>query len=79
MINPNDIHYAYDTHGYMLYYKDKPIGGAGIDKSAKGCSANLKLFREQAEIDKQRILNGIDHRYLVEIERIDKEETNNEC
>ena len=74
-IHPNDIHYSYNTRGYMMYYKDKPIGGAGISKEAKGCRANLKLFREQAEIEKRRIVNGIINRYMLkEIQKIDEEE-----
>lgn len=76
-INPTDIHYEYDTRGYMLYYKDKPIGGAGIAKSAKGCRANLKLFRESAEAEKRALLNGRGSAYmLAAIKEIDeKEET----
>lgn len=52
-MNANDLSYSYDTKGYMMYYKGKPIGGAGIDKYAKGCKANLKLFKEQAELTKK--------------------------
>lgn len=76
MINANDISYSYNTRGYMLYYKGKPIGGAGIDKNAKGCRSNLKLFKEQAELDKRAILNGYAKRYLDVIADIDKEEKN---
>lgn len=74
-INPSDISYAYSTKGYMMYYKGKPIGGAGIDKSAKGNRGNLKLFKQQAELEKQRILNGIISKYMLkEIQKIDEEE-----
>ena len=72
-INPNDIHYSYNTRGYMMYYKDKPIGGAGISKDAKGCRANLKLFREQAELEKRRIVSGFEHRYDKAIQKIEEE------
>lgn len=78
-IRAEDIHYSYDTRGYMLYYKGKPIGGAGISKEAKGCRANLKLFRNGAEFDKNSILRcseggrGSNNRYIVEIERIENE------
>lgn len=75
-INPKDIHYSYDTRGYMMYYKDKPIGGAGLGKGVKGCRANLKLFREQAEIEKRRILNGVISNYMLEqIQKINEEES----
>lgn len=75
MVNANDISYSYNTKGYMFYYKGKPIGGAGIDKNTKGCQSNLKLFKEQAELDKRAILNGYAKRYLDAIADIDKEET----
>lgn len=55
---PAELRYSYNTKGYMLSYMGKPIGGAGIDKYAKGSRANLKLFRECAEHDKQRIIRG---------------------
>ena len=74
-INPNDIHYSYDTRGYMMYYKDKPIGGAGLAKGVSGCRANLKLFKQQAEVEKRRIVNGIISEYMLkQIQKIDKEE-----
>lgn len=76
-IDEKDLWYEYSTRGYTLYYKDKPIGGAGILTSAKGCRANLELFKEQAKKDKQAILNGCDKPYLEAIAEIQKEETNN--
>ena len=76
IINPSDIHYSYDTRGYMMYYKGKPIGGAGLGKGVSGCRANLKLFKEQAEIEKRRIVNGIISEYMLkEIKKIDEEES----
>lgn len=75
-INPSDIHYSYDTRGYMMYYKGKPIGGAGLGKGVSGCRANLKLFKEQAELEKRRIVNGLISKYMLEaIQKIDEEET----
>ena len=74
-INPDDVYYTYSTRGYMMYYKGKPIGGAGIAKSAKGCRSNLKLFKDLAESTKQRICSGFVDAYMKEqIEKIDKEE-----
>lgn len=82
MIRAEDIHYEYDTRGYMMYYKNKPIGGAGIDKYAKGCRSNLKLFRDCAEETKRKILAGYIDNYMRDrIREIDKEmetESNNE-
>lgn len=75
MINPNDVHYEYSIRGYMVYYKNKPIYSAWIDKSAKGCISNLKLFREQAELAKRQIINGfVDQHTRERIETIDREE-----
>lgn len=76
-ISASDIHYEYNTRGYMMYYKGKPIGGAGIGKEAKGCRANLKLFRDYAESTKRSILNGHIDAYMRDaIEKIDAEERN---
>ena len=72
-IDPKDIHYEYSTRGYMLYYKDKPIGGAGIASSAKGCRSNLKLFKDLAEKAKRDVLNGYEPRMQTEIRRIQAE------
>lgn len=77
-IDEKDLWYEYSTRGYMLYYKDRPIGGAGISKSAKGCRDNLKLFKEQAEMDKRAILKGYGQRYLEVIAKIQKEAIHNE-
>lgn len=72
-----DFHYSYDTRGYMIYYKGRPIGGAGIDKSAKGCRLNLKLFRDYAESEVKSICAGyVSPHMLDEIKKIDSEELN---
>ena len=74
MIDPDDIHYEYNSRGYMMFYKGNPIGGAGISKEAKGHRSNVKLFREYAQSTKGRICAGyIDRFMLEEIERIDSE------
>lgn len=71
MINPNAITYTYTRNGYMLYYKDRPIGGAGTDNE-KAHLSNLKLYKEQAELEKQRLLNGICNKYMLDaIQEID--------
>lgn len=73
-INSEDISYAYDTRGYMMFYKGKPIGGAGISKYAKSHRGNLKLFRDAAEATKNQILRGcIDEFMRNEIIKIEKE------
>ena len=77
-IRAEDIRYTYDTRGYMMYYKGKPIGGAGIDRSAKGCRSNLKLFRELAEVTKRNILAGYEQRMQDEIRKIQQEEKDGE-
>lgn len=71
-----DIHYTYSTRGYMMYYKDQPIGGAGIDKYAKGCRSNLKLFKESAEATKRGLVAGRGDTYMkaciMEIDRAEE-------
>ena len=70
-----DIHYSYNARGYMMYYKGQPIGGAGIDKSAKGSSSNLKLFRQNAEATKRTLLAGGGDAYMkAAIQAIDRAE-----
>lgn len=68
-----DIHYEYNTRGYMMYYKGEPIGGAGIDKRAKGSRGNLKLFKAAAEATKRELIAGRGNYYMkseiVAIER----------
>jgi len=74
--DPNELHYEYNTKGYMLFYKGKAIGGAGIDRHAKGCRSNLTLFRDMAEQDKNAILAGRgQNRYLYEMSKIDEQKT----
>ena len=73
-ISESDIHYEYNTRGYMMYYKGKPIGGAGISKEAKGCRSDLKLFRDIVESTKRKILAGhIDAHMRDVIRKIDEE------
>ena len=58
----------------MLYYKGKPIYGAGILKSAKCCRSNLKLFKQEAELEKRKICSGFISEYMrMQIEKIDNE------
>ena len=58
MINPNALTYTYTSRGYTMYYKGLPIGGAGTDTEKKPHRSNVRLYKELAEIDKQRLLNG---------------------
>lgn len=68
-----DISYSYNTRGYMMYYKGKPIGGAGISKTAKGCRSNLKLFKDAAEATKRQLLRGTGDSYMkAQIKAIDE-------
>lgn len=57
-MNKSELTYSYGTRGYTVFYKGKPIYGVGIDKSAKGCKSNLKLFKQQAEMEISNILNN---------------------
>lgn len=65
-ISETDVYYTYNTRGYMLYYKNQPIGGAGISKYAKGCRSNLSLFKELGEATKRDLLNGRANNFMWE-------------
>ena len=65
-IDPKDLHYEYDSRGYMIYYKNKPIGGAGISKNAKSHPSNIKLNKNSAEATLQGILHGRIDRYMLD-------------
>ena len=65
-IKPEDIHYEYDSRGYMMYYKGFAIGGAGIDKYAQGCRSHVKLFKECAVQTKRNILSGYIDKYMLD-------------
>ncbi len=65
-IDPTDIHYEYTNRGYMLYYKNKPIGGAGINKRSKSTKSNTSLFKSLAESTKQSILHGRIDKYMLD-------------
>lgn len=70
-----DISYSYDTRGYMMYYKGRPIGGGGIAKDAKGCRSNLSLFRHYGEVTKKELVAGRGNAYMCAcIMAIDYEE-----
>lgn len=78
-IKESDIHYEYNSFGYMMFYKGKPIGGAGVSKSCyskkRASRSNTKLFRDYAEATKRQILNGhIDKYMLDEIKKIESGE-----
>ena len=70
-----DITYTYNTRGYMMYYKDRPIGGGGIAKDAKGCRSNIRLFRHYGETTKRELVAGGGSKYMKDlILAIDKAE-----
>jgi len=78
-INPEDITYDSDSTGYMMYYKGKPIGGAGSLPSDKkkhwrNVSKDVSMYGGMAETMRQNILNDNMGRGMREaIEEIDAE------
>ena len=58
MINPNALTYTFSTVEYKMYYKGIYIGGAGTNKE-KAHYSNRKLYKELAEVEMQRLLNGV--------------------
>ena len=72
MFNPDNLSYSYDKKGYKLFYKGVCIGGAGISKEAKGCISDIKLFKELAEREVNRIKHGVNcDIYLHRIQAIE--------
>lgn len=70
-----DIDYTYDARGYMMYYKNQPIGGGGLLKNAKGRRGNVRIFKNYAEVTKQQLVAGIGSQYMMErIKAIDEAE-----
>lgn len=81
-MKPEDITYRCNVKGYMMYYKGKPIGGAGVFedcyKKKRYPRSNVKLFRESAERDKAELLAGRGSKmYRDYIQKIDEEEEAN--
>lgn len=66
MINPNAITYTCTSRGYTMYYKDLPIGCAGTITEKKPRWTNIRVYRELAEVEKQRLLNGIGYKHMYD-------------
>lgn len=84
-LSREDLTYKADGSGYMIFYKGKAIGGAGILKSAKLtphiASLNAKMFGEDAERDICQILSDNEYlatRYTEKIKEIESEAKKNE-
>lgn len=74
----NDFSFTYNARGYMVIYKGKNIGGAGIVGQYKGrgraVAKQLSEYREQAERTISQLCNGIGHSYMFEnIKKINAE------
>ena len=78
MINHTQLSFTYNSHGYMLTYKEKPIGGAGVSPSGKRrngamVKADLLIYRESAQQCIKDIKDGRGQkRFLTQIINIDK-------
>jgi hypothetical protein len=76
-MNRDDFKVIADSRGYMIHYKGKPIGGAGISKDAKGptgrqATAQAMDYLKYGDSDIQAILAGTgQQRFYDEIKRID--------
>lgn len=74
-LNRDDFNFTYSKGGYTIFYKNKPIGGAGtLNKGAnlKGRQVKQQIieYRVMAVADIHRILNGIGYpRYYEAIEK----------
>jgi hypothetical protein len=73
-----DFSYTYNAEGYMIQYKGKNIGGAGITGKYQGRGRQrqqqIAEYKEQAEITIDMILSyGKLGRFKEAIEKIDAE------
>lgn len=73
--------YEVDPDGYMLFYKGKPIGGAGVQLPRvrplhwRPAQANVRDFRRNARQEIEAIKQGKgETRFIENITRIDLEE-----
>jgi hypothetical protein len=63
-LNKEDFTYTSDVNSYMIYYRGKPIGGAGVllprakPLHWEHTRANITFFRDQAELSISNILSG---------------------
>lgn len=66
-ISVYELSYTYDAYGYMLYYRNKPIGGAMVkpDKPYRGMAirSNQEYMRTQAQLELNLIANGVTDPY----------------
>jgi len=58
-----DFQISANKGGYMIYYKEKPIGGAGTITGGKGLRgkavvSQIKSYTNMAEYDISQILSG---------------------
>lgn len=76
-MNVSELKFTANAHGYMLYYKERPIGGAGTRGKPlhwKHAQANVKGFGQDAQREIEAIKQGRGQaRFLEAIARIDGE------
>jgi len=76
-----DFSFTYDAYGYMLKFRGRNLGGAGLahrdPMSQKHQGANLALFYKQAEMEIQDLLAERGQgRFKKIIDEVIKEEAN---
>jgi hypothetical protein len=61
-VSEYDLSFTYSAYEYMLYYRNKPIGGACVrpKKNYKGMAirSNSDCMRTQAQLELNRIVEG---------------------
>lgn len=66
----NDFSFTYNARGYMIIYKGKNIGGAGIVGQYKGrgraVAKQMEAYREQAERTVSQLCNGIGSKFMID-------------
>ena len=76
VLNRKDFHATINAEGYMIFYKNNPIGGAGIIGKFKGRTARKKQTTDNAviaEIEIMRLVEGTGQkRFYEQINKIEE-------
>lgn len=70
-MNKEDFRFTYSAEGYMIEYKGKTIGGAGIIGKYKGRGRSreqqINSYKEEAEREIRSIINGNGQKRFYEV------------
>lgn len=80
-LNASDFTSTADPYGYKLFYKGRPIGGAGVlnrnTKTRVTASSDRSLFKRSAGLAIASLVDGRGPQYMIdEIKMINQSELN---